>query len=43
MIYDISPLIDDAIAVWPGDMALEFRDNLRIRDGASVNLSSITI
>ena len=30
MIYDISPLIDDAVAVWPGDTAPEFRDSLRI-------------
>jgi len=43
MIYDISPLIDEAIAVWPGDTEPEWRDILRIRDGASVNLSSFTI
>lgn len=43
MIYDISPLIDETIAVWPGDSEPESRDILRIRDGASVNLSTITL
>ncbi|MHC4959728.1 MAG: cyclase family protein [Planctomycetota bacterium] len=42
MIYDISPLIDENIAVWPGDSRPEARDILRIREGASVNLSTIS-
>ena len=43
MIYDISPLIDESIAVWPGDSEPEARDILRIRDGSSVNLSTVSL
>ena len=42
MIYDISPLVDESIACWPGDSIPESRDILRIRDGSSVNLSTVT-
>ncbi len=41
MIWDISPLIDESIAVLPGDTAYRTRDSLRLRDGDSVNLSDI--
>ncbi len=42
-IYDISPLLHPGIAVWPGDTSFERIESLRLRDGASVNLSSITL
>ena len=43
MIHDISPLVDDAIAVWPGDTPYTSRDVLRLEEGASVHLSAITL
>ena len=43
MIYDISPLLDADIAVWPGDTEYSARDLLRLEDGASVHLSTITM
>jgi arylformamidase len=43
MLYDISPLVDRSIAVWPGDTPYAARDLLRIEDGASVHLSTITL
>ena len=43
MIYDISPLVDETIAVWPGDTPFSAKDLLRIEDGASVHLSTITL
>ena len=43
MIRDISPLIDESIAVWPGDTPYRTHDTLRLRDGDSVNLSDIRL
>lgn len=43
MIYDISPLVDPLVAVWPGDTPFSSRDLLRLEEGASVHLSSITL
>ena len=43
MIYDISPLIDDSVAVWPGDTAPKCEDLLRIEKGSSVFLSTLTL
>jgi len=43
MIYDISPLIDDSVAVWPGDAAPKCEDLLRIEKGSSVFLSTLTL
>ncbi len=43
MLYDITPLIDEDIAVWPGDTPFQARDLMRIEDGASVHLSTITL
>lgn len=42
-LYDISPLVDEKTAVWPGDTPFSSKDLLRIEDGASVNLSTITL
>jgi len=43
LIHDISPLVDPDIAVWPGDTPFEAKDLLRIEDGSSVHLSTITL
>jgi len=43
VIYDISPLVDPLVAVWPGDTPFSSRDLLRLEEGASVHLSSITL
>jgi arylformamidase len=43
VIYDISPLVDEAIAVWPGDSPYSAEELLRIEDGASVHLSTIRL
>lgn len=43
MIHDISPLVDESIAVWPGDSPYRAEDLLRIEEGAAVHLSTITL
>jgi arylformamidase len=43
VIHDISPLVDESIAVWPGDSPYRAEDLLRIEDGATVHLSTITL
>ena len=43
MIYDISPLIDDKTAVWPGDEPYSYRQSLRLHDGDSVDLSDVRL
>ncbi len=43
MIFDISPLLDADVAVWPGDSKFEARDLLRLEDGSSVHLSTIAL
>jgi arylformamidase len=42
-LYDISPLVDGRIAVWPGDTPFSAKDLLRIEDGAPVHLSAIAL
>jgi len=42
-LYDISPLVDEKTAVWPGDTPFSKKEILRIADGASVDLSTITL
>lgn len=43
MIHDISPLVDESIAVWPGDTPYSAEEILRIADGSSIGLSTITL
>ena len=43
ILHDISPLVDESIAVWPGDSPYEAEDLLRIEDGESVHLSTLTL
>jgi arylformamidase len=43
ILHDISPLVDESIAVWPGDSPYEVEDLLRIEDGESVHLSTLTL
>lgn len=42
-IFDISPLVDEKVYVWPGDTPYVARDLLRMEDGAPVHLSSLTL
>ena len=42
-IYDISRTISPTLAVWPGDTPFSFVHNLRLRDGAAVNLTTLTL
>lgn len=42
MIYDISPLIDERIAVWPGDTNFSRAWQCQIKDGSNIDLSTIT-
>jgi len=41
MIHDISPLLDERIAVWPGDTAYAATVHLRLEDGDPVALSDV--
>lgn len=43
LIYDISRTITPTVAVWPGDTPFSFRHQLRRDDGASVNLTTLTL
>jgi arylformamidase len=43
VIHDISPVIDEAIAVWPGDSPFRMSALLRLAQGDSVDLSTITL
>jgi arylformamidase len=43
VIHDISPLVDERIAVWPGDTPYAAKDLLKIEEGASVHLSTVTL
>ena len=40
-IYDISPLISNQTAVWPGDISFEQKYLCRISEGSNIDLSSI--
>ncbi len=42
-LIDISPLVDADLSVWPGDTRFSATDLLRIEQGASVHLSTITL
>jgi arylformamidase len=42
-IYDISQIIAQGIGVWPGDRKFRREWNMRIRDGDSCNVSSVTM
>lgn len=42
-IYDISRTLSPDLAVWPGDMPFSFTHSLRLRDGAAVNLTTLTL
>jgi arylformamidase len=42
-LIDISRTLEPALAVWPGDTPFERRVQLAMRDGASVNLSTLTL
>lgn len=41
-LIDISPTISPRIGVWPGDTPYSYKVNLRIAEGASVDLGEIT-
>jgi arylformamidase len=41
-IIDISPSITTRTAVWPGDQAFKKAEQLKLADGASINLNSFT-
>lgn len=41
-IYDISPIISEQTAVWPGDVPLSRQIQARLSHGQSVDLSSLT-
>lgn len=40
-IYDISPLIHEGIAVWPGDVQFSKNFSLELKNGANLDLGSI--
>lgn len=42
ILYDLSPVIDADLPVWPGDTPFSSRFTARLEDGASVNLSTVT-
>ena len=42
-LYDISRTIAPSLAVWPGDTPMSFVHALRTEDGASVNLTTLTL
>jgi arylformamidase len=42
MIYDISPLVDEHSAVWPGDVGFRREWQCRISQGANIDLSALT-
>lgn len=43
MLYDISRTISPQTAVWPGDTTYTLQHNLRLSEGASVNLTTLTL
>ena len=43
MIIDISRTLSPAIAVWPGDTPFNLRTTLALSDGATVNLTTLTV
>jgi arylformamidase len=43
MLYDITRTIHPRLQVWPGDAPFSLQTQLRISDGASVNLTTLTL
>lgn len=43
MIYDITRTVSPSLKVWPGDTAYTAQPVLKIREGASVNLMTLTL
>lgn len=43
MIIDVSRTLSPAIAVWPGDTPFSLSTNLSLAEGASVNLTTLTL
>jgi arylformamidase len=41
-IHDISPVLHEGVAVWPGDVGFSRAVNLSIADGANIDLSAVT-
>jgi arylformamidase len=42
-IYDVTRTINPSLAVWPGDTSFSAKPLLRISEGASVNLATLTV
>ncbi|SMF17242.1 arylformamidase [Pseudobacteriovorax antillogorgiicola] len=42
MIFDISPTVDENIAVWPGDVQFQRQWQCRIAEGSNMDLSALT-
>ena len=42
-LYDISRTVSPVLAVWPGDTPYQFSHVLRVDEGASVNLTTLTL
>ncbi|MGQ9888441.1 MAG: cyclase family protein [Aggregatilineales bacterium] len=42
-LYDISRTISPGLRVWPGDTPFAYRHVMRLSDGASVNLTTLTL
>lgn len=43
MIYDVTRLVSATISVWPGDTRYQTKRLLKLEDGASVNLTTLTL
>ncbi|CAM3722384.1 cyclase family protein [Alkalicoccus chagannorensis] len=43
MLIDISQYIEEAMEVWPGDEAVQFRTTMSISEGEAVNVSAVTM
>lgn len=41
-IWDISPVLESRIGVWPGDVAFSSQKSLRIKDGHNIDLGSMS-
>jgi len=42
-VYDISRTVSPTLAVWPGDASYQFTHVMRLDDGESVNLTTLTL
>lgn len=43
MIYDVTRLVSSSISVWPGDTRYQTKHLLKLEEGASVNLTTLTL